>query len=530
MTSFGVEWETNVLVCNLLKCGDELIAVDLSTKDKVYEIDEKIKFTLDVKSKDKIFTRKRTTDEGKDCLNSIEIDIGPIFNPMSRIPLPPRIKKRSIGNVNYPEYSESKKLKTSSMITNLFNIKEFEYLFNKFRNDWDKLLKQKYIPYELPDIFADEFSIKTCELHLVTMSRLTHIPEESDISNDCCFETIGSFVEGEKFNWAFNQSFHHIKGNPQITAGIPLSNMENIIINTVKYSKIWQKKHDSEEYKGTAPNKQFLWKIVQAYEMLQVIKRNNPQLFKNNTQISFILLIVIYEGLIYSNKQKSSYTKAKFFYKPRTNSRHMADVLLNKHDITLMIDILEMEEEFISEEYDSDIQNLFKKILPYITKWANPEEGIYLIFNADGSCGKLPKENINVVPELIYNKRDITNWEELSKIINYKIINYVSFYDSTNYNKLSYDKEIVGNDYGILSSPPQMNDIGEWYYGAGSLDGQANYIFECRRPLTVAQLLAVSNNSWDSDWNTPNITPSINIDDLKDLVKKNLDFFSMIPT
>ena len=525
MTSFGVEWETNVLVCNLLECADgQLRAIDLSTKDKVYEIGEKIKFTLDVKSKDKIFTRKRTTDEGKDCLNSIEIDIGPIFNPMSRIPS----IKRSRDDIDDSEYPE---LKKSRMIANLFNIKEFEYLFHEFRNDWDKLLKQKYIPYEFTDINADDIFIKTCNLHLVTMSRLEHIPKESAISNDCCFETIGSFVEGENFDWAFNQSFHHIKGNPQITAGIPLSNMENIIINTVKYSKIWQKKHDSGEYTGIAPNKQFLWKIVQAYEMLQVIKRNYPQLFQNNRQFSFILLIVIYEGLIYSNKQKSSYTKAKFLYKPRTNSRHMADVLLSQEDINLMIDILEIQGEFISGEDDSNIQKLFKEILPYITKWKNPEQGIYLVFNADGSCGKLPKENIlNVVPYLIY-KPNIANWEELSKIINYKIINYVSFYGSTNYDMLSYDKEFfVGNDYGILSSPIQMNDIGEWYYGAGSFDGQANYIFECRRPLTVAQLLAVSNNSWDSDWNTPNITPSIKIDDLKDLVKKNLDFFSMIPT
>lgn len=519
MSSFGVEWETNVLVCNLLVCEDgQLTSIDLSAKDKVYEIGEKIKFTLDVKSKDKIYTRKRTTDEGKDCLNSIEIDIGPIFTPVSRIP-----SKRSLDDIDDSEYREFKK--KSRMIESLFNIIEFEDLFNDFKNEWDKLLKQKYIPYKFTDIDEDDdIVIKKCELHLVTMSPLENIPEGSPKSNDCCFLTgDDSFVKGKDFSWAFTQSFQHIKGNPQITAGIPLSNMENIIINTVKYSKIWQDKHDSGEYTGIAPNKQFLWKIVEAYEMSQVIKRNNPQLFENNTEISFILLIVIYEGLIYSNEQKSSYTKAKFLYKPRTNSRHMADVLLDTADISSMIAILEGAGEVISAEDDSNIQKRFKEILPYIEIWQNPEQGIYLVFDADGSCGELPKENIvDVAPYLIY-KPNIADWEELSKIINYKVINYVSFYGSTHYDILSYDD-------GILSSPRQTNDIGEWYYGAGSFDGQKNYIFECRRPLTVEQLLAVSENKWARAWNTPDITPRIKIDGLKDLVKKNLDFFSMVPT
>ena len=221
-----------------------------------------------------------------------------------------------------------------------------------------------------------------------------------------------------------------------------------------------------------------------------------------------VFYVVLLDGLCVTKEKPKLYLKSAFFFKPRTNSRHMADVLLPTiEEKTILITAVE---NYLNI-YRKDVQNPSIPIEDYVRRWSYPEKGIYLKFNDNGDCGDFDSYNISdEVPKyLIYEKPTEDILEKFRG--SYEEVNYICF--------LPIRELSVEN--GVLTSV-HVDSLGEWYFGAGSPPGQEdiqNYIFECRRPLQLANAYCI-DKKLDEVSNDKRIT----LNDLPKLFDRALSY------
>lgn len=538
MTSFGIEWETNILICPYVECIDGWREYKKGTRDIIKDGDG-FNITLDMRQgvPEGGCTRNETDyteyREVVDCLYNVEIDIGPIFN-------------------NDP-------LK--------FNKQEFNHVFfNNFIPVWKKALEDKYIDVIdeniLPSANYEEAEIKWCKLYLVTQNRINEstskkIPE-NERWKDCCLTIKGTvqtnkkiedeednIIDVEQYEWAYHQTFFEVNGTPQLTFSLNPNKLENVFKHMYNTFSKWQietektnqfyndeikrlennipsfQEHGKDinqilgnisKYKESLkaiiqPKNQRIWVFHEVWEIAQTAYNTIPLLYEQSADWWSVFYVVLLDGLCVTKEKPNSYLKSAFFFKPRTNSRHMADVLLTIEEKTILITTV----EHYLNIYRKDVQNPSMHIEEYVRRWSDPEKGIYLKFNDNGDCGDFVSYNISdEVPKyLIYQKPSEDILEKFRG--SYEEINYICFLPI---------RELLVEDEVLTSV--HVDSLGEWYFGAGSPPGQEyiqNYIFECRRPLQLANAYCI-----DKGLNEVSNDKRITLDDLPKLFDRALSY------
>lgn len=526
MTSFGIEWDTNLTVCDMLETDTGLVDANLTNRGAVVVLQNGL---IKIQSENRTvgrYTRRRFDDdgyytwdefadyygedaetrwreadpsedpaeiEGSDCLFTLEAVLGPVF---SRDP-------------------------------NTFDREGMSGLYGEFNQVWGQILANKSIDY------------LNGRLHVLVASSLT-VPvlqqleaQGARTSADCCFKPGapayvtthnihkvpdeaspgGEKEEWKELDWAYHKLFNYVKGTPQMSVGFPLRRMATLFMNVsnlhAKYKVASERPEGIKGLKG-APQ---VGAVTTAFKLFAPMRR---QAMAQGENFALVLLLVLYEAVCFSRKG-GAYAKAQFLFKPRTNSRDMADKLLG----------LDGVERLRQGLYTCCAGNAM--LVPYLERWFNPQRGCRLVIDHDGTCGIMPVADIGAPVQAIYRIPDPDSIVALS--ISYEELNYV-----TPYNDPAPELTLVASnvpDVDRVEAPRAGADldIGEWYYGAGAPPGvalhQPNYIFECRAPLALVQLGAVGRGQWDQAWTASAKAPSalISLGALSDIINSNLDFY-----
>jgi hypothetical protein len=549
MTSFGIEWDTNLTVCDMLETDAGLVDANLTNRGAVVVLQNGL---VKIQSENRNigrYTRRRfsparrtprgaggDTDgyyawdefaghygedaearwraadpsglppaeiEGDDCLFTLEAALGPVFSPDP----------------------------------NTFNREGMAGLYGEFDRVWGQILADKSIGY------------LNGRLHVIVATSLSeHVLKELETqggktSADCCFSAGapayvtthnvhkvpdkaspgGEREEWQKLDWAYHQLFKYVKGTPQMSVGFPLRRMAALFVNVsdlhAKYRVASERPEGIKGLKGA----RCVGAIATAFELFTPMR---DQAMAQGENFALVLLLVLYEAVCIS-RRGGAYSKAQFLFKPRTNSRDMADKLLGLGGI----------EQLRQGLYTCCAGNAM--LVPYLNSWFNPQRGCRLVIEHE-MCGVTPVEDIGAPLQAIYRIPDPDSVLALS--ISYEELNYVTPYDGPA-PELTLVAPNVPGGVERIEAPGVGHDldIGEWYYGAGAPPGvlpsgaggagvalpQANYIFECRSPFTLVQLGAVGRSQWDPEWTASVKAPSVCIElgALPDLVKSNLDFY-----
>ena len=474
MTSYGIEWDTNLLLCepedNYLEGRGTIVSF---AKDLI-----KLKSEEWVSDK---FTRPDEAwgpHSGDDCMFSVEGIIGPVYSKDPRE----------------------------------FNVPEFYELYEMFRRRWSVILNDTYIQ-----------DARGRKLHVLTISKLTDDLDRelgTRKSNDCCLENPETDIttsEGEEsLRWAYHQSFRFVKGTPQMSVGFSLHRMLPLfqsiyqLYEKYKHSRVADCNGVYKSLEGLKGAKQ-VEMIAHAYENMQKLRYSIKGRSEN---FRAILMLVIYEAIAYESyggmrEGRSSYRKSWYLFKPRTNIRNMAEMLIPE-------ELESLKDALISLHADGHAD-----YSEYLHKWFNPEIGYHIV------KVNLP-DKVDVLLQGIYNvpPQDL---EEIQKYVDLRQVPYVTPYGIPAPSLMIDERScLVVTEWANL-------DIGEWYYGAGDPPGveleQPNFIFECRSPLTLRQLACISSGRWDPRWSQAaapknKIVPgTIKIEDLPELVQDNIDFY-----
>lgn len=526
MTSFGIEWDTNLTVCDMLETDAGLVDANLTNRGAVVVLQNGL---IKIQSENRTigrYTRRRPDDgsfytreefmdyygeeaetrwrkadpsedpaeiEGTDCLFTLEAVLGPVF----------------------------------SANPNTFNREGMSKLYGEFDQVWGQILANKYILY------------LNGKLHVIVATSLSdHVWEQLEtkgarMSADCCFDPRapayvtthnirkvpdkaspgGEREEWQKLDWAYHQLFNYVKGTPQMSVGFPLRRMAALFANVsdlhAKYKVASERPEGIKGLKG-APQ---VGAVATAFKIFAPMQY---QAVAQGENFALVLLLVLYEAVCISRRE-GTYAKAQFLFKPRTNSRDMADKLLGPDGIERIRQWL----------YTCCAGNAM--LVPYLDRWFNPQRGCRLVIDPDGMCGVTPVADIGAPIQSIYRIPDPDSMVALS--ISYEELNYVTPYDGSAPELTLVASNTPGADRVEAPRAGADLDIGEWYYGAGAPPGvalpQPNYIFECRAPLALVQLGAVGRDQWDPDWTRSAKAPSamISLGALPDIIKSNLDFY-----
>lgn len=526
MTSFGIEWDTNLTVCDMLDTDAGLVDAGLTNRGAVVSLQNgsiKIqsenrtigRYTRRRPDDDSFYTRDEFMDyydeeaetrwreadpledpaeiEGDDCLFTLEAVLGPVF----------------------------------SHDPNTFNREGMSGLYVEFNHVWGQILADKSINYPFG------------RLHVLVATSLTvpvlqQLEEQGEpTSADCCFRPgapayvkthnihkvpDGASPEGEKeewkeLDWAYHQLFNYVKGTPQMSVGFPLRRMAALFMNVsnlhAKYKVASERPDGIKGLKG-APQ---VGAVATAFELFAPMRH---EAMARGENFALVLLLVLYEAVCFSRKG-GAYAKAQFLFKPRTNSRDMADKLLGPAGV---------------EQLQRGLNNCCARnamLAPYLEKWFNPQRGCRLVLDHNGTCGGIPAADIGAPAQAIYRVPEPDSILDLS--IAYEELNYVTPYNDPA-PELTLVASNVPDEYRVEAPRAGADlDIGEWYYGAGAPPEvalpQPNYIFECRAPLALVQLGAVGRGEWDQAWTASVKAPSamIPLSALPDIIKSNLDFY-----
>lgn len=528
MTSFGIEWDTNLTVCDMLETDAGLVDANLTNRGAVVVLQNGL---IKIQSEDRTigrYTRRRfaeggfytwdefmdyygedaetrwreadpsgdpTEIEGDDCLFTLEAVLGPVF----------------------------------SHDPNTFNREGMSGLYGEFNHVWGQILANKSINY------------RNGRLHVLVATSLT-VPVLQQLeaqgqrtSADCCFKPGapayvkthniqkvpdeaspgGEKEEWKELDWAYHQLFNCVKGTPQMSVGFPLRRMAALFMNVnnlhAKYKVASERPDGIKGLKG-APQ---VGAVATAFALFAPMR---PEAMAQGENFALVLLLVLYEAVCFSRKG-GAYAKAQFLFKPRTNSRDMADKLLGPDGVERIRQGLSQAGLFTPPSL----------LVPYLQRWFNPQRGCRLVIDHDGTCGVIPAAYIGALAQAIYRVPDPDSILALS--IAYEELNYVTPYNDPA-PELTLVEANVPGEYRVEA--PRVGadlDIGEWYYGAGAPPGvalpQPNYIFECRAPLALVQLGAVGRGEWDQAWTASVKAPSavIPLSALPDIIKSNLDFY-----
>ncbi len=526
MTSFGIEWDTNLTVCDMVETDGGLVDANLTNRGAVVVLQNGlVKIQSETRNTGSYTRRRFDTDgyytrdefagyygedaesrwweadpsedpekiEGADCLFTLEAVLGPVF----------------------------------SSDPNTFNREGMSELYGEFDQVWGQILANKYIPY------------LNGKLHVMVATSLTeHMSKQLEtqgakMSADCCFDPRapayvtthnirkvpdkaspgGNREEWQKLDWAYHQLFKYVKGTPQMSVGFPLRRMAVLFMNVsdlhAKYTVASERPEGIKGLKG-APQ---VGAIATAFELFAPMR---DQAMAQGENFALVLLLVLYEAVCISRRE-GTYAKAQFLFKPRTNSRDMADKLLGLDGI----------ERLRQGLYTCCAGNAM--LVPYLNRWFTPQRGCRLVIDPDGMCGVTPVADIGAPVQAIYRIPDPDS--SLAISILYEELNYVTPYDRPAPELTLVASNVPGVKRIEAPGVGADLDIGEWYYGAGAPPGvdlpQPNYIFECRAPLALVQLGAVGRGQWDPDWSASAKAPSamISLGALPDLIKSNLDFY-----
>jgi len=490
MTSFGIEWDTNLTVCDMVETNGGLVDANLTNRGAVVLQNGLIKIQSETRNVGNYTRRRFDTDsyytrdefvahygedadlrwreadpseepaeiEGADCLFTLEAVLGPVFSPNP----------------------------------NAFNREGMSQLYGKFDQVWGQILAKKYIPYLNGKLHV----IVATSLPDHTWSQLE--AQDATMSADCCFSPDapayvtthnirkvpdkaspeGVRKEWQKLDWAYHQLFNYVKGTPQMSVGFPLSRMAALFMNVSDlHAQYTVAAERPEGIKGLKGGPQ-VGAVATAFELFGPMRH---EAMIQGENFALILLLVLYEAVCIS-RRGGSYAKAQFLFKPRINSRDMADKLLGPDQVARLRQGLE------ACCAGNDM------LRPYLQRWFDPLRGCRLVIGHDGSCGVVLAANIGAPVQAIYRVPDQNSM--LASMIQYEELNYVTPYTQP------APELIIDESSGVerLEAPNVGADldIGEWYYGAGAPPGvalsQPNYIFECRAPLALVQLGAVGQS------------------------------------
>jgi hypothetical protein len=509
MTSFGIEWDTNLTVCDMLETDAGFVDANLTNRGAVVSLQNGL---VRIQSENRTigrYTRRRPDDdsfytwdefmdyygeeaetrwreadpsedpaeiEGDDCLFTLEAVLGPVFSGDS----------------------------------NTFNREGMSGLFGEFDHVWGQILANRSINYPNGRLPQGERASADCCFKpgappYVTTHNIHKVPDEASPG--------GGKEEWKELDWAYHQLFNYVKGTPQMSVGFPLRRMAGLFMNVsnlhAKY-KVASKRPDGIKGLKGAPQ---VGAVATAFELFLPMRH---EAMAQGENFALVLLLVLYEAVCLSRKE-GEYAKAQFLFKPRTNSRDMADKLLGSDGVGRLLQGL----------YACCAGNAM--LVQYLERWSNPQRGCRLVINHDGTCGGMSAEAIGAPVQAIYRVPDPDSI--LARSIAYEELNYVTPYDDPA-PELTLVESNVPDEYRVEAPRAGADlDIGEWYYGAGDPPGvalpQPNYIFECRAPLALVQLGAVGRGEWDQAWNASGKAPSamIPLSALPDIIKSNLDFY-----